>query len=101
MYIAIRISHTDSKGVLQETLFSLQENLFSLQRYCFHNKDFPVNSCTSLLRIAALFFEPPHLLIFKKKSSLPVFSSTQMKDFPPYLLIKIEEKIQTTLLLET
>jgi hypothetical protein len=34
-----------------------------------------------------LLFEPPRLLIFKKISSLPVFSPTQMKFFPPYPLL--------------
>ena len=48
------------------------------------------------------------LLIFNKISSLPVFSPTQMKFSPSYPLlisrayplIKLEEKIQPTLLLE-
>ena len=54
-----------------------------------------------------MLFDPPRLLIFKKISSLPVFSPTQMKFFSTqpaviraYPLIKFEEKFQPTLLLE-
>ena len=34
-----------------------------------------------------LLFEPPRLLIFKKISSLPVFSPAQIEKNPPYPLL--------------
>ena len=67
-----RIKHEFVSSTLQtQTLYSLQGNpvsqfpqgkpcfhyrepLFSLQGPCFHYRDFPVNPCTSLLRIAVL-----------------------------------------------
>ena len=54
-----------------------------------------------------LLFEPPRLLIFKKISSLPDFSPTQMFFFSTlpaviraYPLIEFGQQFQSTLLLE-
>ena len=60
--------------------------------YCEATLRSQIEGCTRLLIFkkfppSPLLFEPPRLLIFKKISSLPVFSPTQMKNFPPSPLL--------------